>query len=64
MGTWTSVFYALGMVLMLWLVVRLIKSNPQAFSRANLSRSTTTLGFLTLMIIGVVALGVFFLKHS
>ena len=57
---WMNILYLVGACFMLWLAVRLIRSNPESFSRANMGKSLYTIGWLTVMIIGVVAFCVFF----
>ncbi len=53
---------AIGLTLLLWVLYRGIKGNPDAFSKANLSKSTTTLGVLALLLIGVIAFAVMMLR--
>ncbi len=60
---WAKLFYFIGAALLIWLVYRSIKGNPEAFSRANLSKSFFSLGILAIVLIGFVALLVFFLRH-
>ncbi len=59
---WSSLLYILGAGLMVWLIVRMVRRNPQSFSKANLSKSVFTLGLLALMLIGVIFLCVVILK--
>lgn len=61
---WTSLLYVLGGGLLFWFSLRMIRANPRAFSKANLSNSITTLGYITLLLIGIVALCVWFLKQA
>jgi len=60
---WSTLFYILGAGLMLWLAVRLYRQNPNAFNKENLSKSSTTLALLSLMLIGVIALCVILLRR-
>lgn len=53
---------ALGIVLLLWLLYRNIKGNPEAFSSTNLNKSFMTLGLLALLLIATVAFAVLLLK--
>jgi len=53
-----------GFGFLIWMMYRVIKGNPEAFSRENLSRSFTTLGFLALILIAVVGFVIFILRHS
>lgn len=52
----------IGILLLVWVLYRSIKSNPQAFSRENLSKSFSTLGLLALGLIALISLAVMFLK--
>ena len=61
---WQQALYLLGAGLMAWLAVRLIKSNPQSFSRVNISKSVTTCGILALILFAVIALCVWGLRSS
>ncbi len=61
---WTSILFIIGGALLVWMGYRMIKGNPDAFSRENLSKSFTTVGVLALILIGVVALAVLVLKSS
>lgn len=56
--------YLAGAALMLWAMIRMIRGNPQAFSKENLSRSFLTIGLLTLLILGIIFLCVIFLKST
>lgn len=47
-----------------WLIYRSIKSQPQAFSKENLSKSFYLLGWLALGLIGFIVLLVFLLKKG
>lgn len=57
-----SILTALGIVLLLFLLFRSIKGNPEAFSKENLNKSFTTLGLLALLLIAVVTFAVLMLK--
>ena len=60
---WTTFFYLLGAAVFVWLALRIIRNRPESFTKENLGKTFSTLGWLTLMIIGVVAVSVYFLKH-
>lgn len=53
-----------GFGFLIWLMYRTIKSNPEAFSKENLGRSFTTLGFLALILIFVVGVTVYLLRQG
>ncbi len=59
---WTVLLYVLGAALMLWVAFRIIKTKPELFTKANFSKSVSTLGVLALILIGVVAFCVLLLK--
>jgi len=49
--------------LLIWVLYRGIKGNKEAFSKANLNRSFTTMGFLALLLIAVISIAVVSLRH-
>jgi hypothetical protein len=53
-----------GFGFLIWMMYRTIKGNPEAFSKANLSRSFTTAGFLALILIVVVGVAIFILRQG
>ncbi len=59
----TKILTIIGIALLMWMLYRGIKGNPEAFSRVNLSKSFTTIGMLALGLIAVVSLAVMFLKR-
>lgn len=61
---WGKLFYVLGAILAAGLMWWTIRSNPQMFTRKNLSRSFFTLGILALILIVFIALLVWFLRNS
>lgn len=63
MSIWMQLLYLLTAGVFIWLGVRFFRSNPGAFSKANMEKSFFTVGVLTLGLIGFVALLVFLLKH-
>ena len=62
MGEWSWII--LGLLFAVWsiFIIRRLKGQKQLFTRENLSKTLTTWGFLTLMIMAVVLLGVLFLR--
>lgn len=64
MSTWMLVLYIAGAALMLWFMLRTIRNNPQAFSKENLGKSFFTIGILALLIIGVIAICILFLRST
>lgn len=53
---------AIGLVV--WLLYRVIRQQPEAFSKANLSKSLGTLGVLGILLIVFVAFFVVLLKKG
>lgn len=62
-----SFFYQLLALLaaagLAWLLYKSIKQKPELYSKANLSKSLHTLGFLALLLIGITALLVLLLRQ-
>ncbi|EKE01769.1 MAG: hypothetical protein ACD_21C00056G0001 [uncultured bacterium] len=50
-------------IFFIWQLFVYFRANPGAFSKVNLNRSVFTLGILTLLLIGFVALLVFIVRH-
>jgi len=59
---WGKFFFIMGAALMMWLLFRQIRTNPQAFSKQNLNRSFFTLGILALGLIVFIWLLVLLLR--
>ncbi len=64
MGTMYQILGLVAAGLIVWILYRNIKGRPEQFSRANLSKSFSTMGFLALILIGFIALLVFILRHA
>ena len=64
MSFWMQLLYLACAGLLIFVMVRTVRGNPQWFSKENMSNSFTTMGFLTLGLIGFIALLVFLLKLS
>lgn len=50
-----KILFLIGAIVMIALLYRQIKHNPQAFSRENMGKSLFTLGILALLLIGFIA---------
>lgn len=61
---WGKFFFIIGAALMAWLLYRHVRTNPQAFSKENLSKSFFTLGILALGLIGFIWFLVIMLRTS
>jgi len=59
---WVNILSALGVILLIWVLYRGVKGNPQAFSKENLNKSFLTMGVLALILIALVAFTVMMLK--
>jgi hypothetical protein len=53
-----------GFGFLIWWMYRAIKGNPEAFSKENLGRSFTTIGFLALILIAVVGFAIFIVRQG
>ena len=63
----TALYEVLGLVgagLIVWVIYHSIKGQPQLFSRENITKSFSTMGFLGLLLIGFVALLVFIVRQT
>ncbi len=63
-NTWTLVLFLASAAFLIWYMVRSIRHNPEAFSKANLSKSIYTLGILALMIIAIIIFCVWLLRAT
>ena len=61
---WQTGLYILGAGVMAWFAYRMVKGNPEAFSKSNISKSITTCGVLALLLIGIIALCVWGLRSG
>ena len=53
---WSKILFVIGAALAAWLMWRVIRGNPAAFSRSNLGKSFFTMGILALVLFAFVAL--------
>ena len=60
---WSVLLYVIGAGVLAWLAFRTVKGNPEAFSKANISKSITTCGILALLLFGLIALCVWGLRQ-
>lgn len=59
-----NILSILGIALLVWILYRGIKNNPEAFSKDNLNKSFLTMGVLALILIGVIFFAVILLKKG
>ena len=64
MGTLSKILFIVLAIFIIWQLFAVIRRNPQMFSKDNLGRSFFTLGILALILIGFIALLVYFVKNS
>lgn len=64
MSIWMQLLVIAGAALVLWILYRGIKGNPQMYSRENISKSFSTMGVLALILIAFVAFCVVLLRAS
>jgi len=62
MSGWTGILFLVTAALLGYLLYQQIRSNPQAFSAANMSKSFYTMGLLALGLIGFIWILVLLLK--
>jgi len=60
METLYQLLALIGAAMIVWVIYRNIKGRPEQFSRDNLTKSFSTMGILALLLIGFVALLVYF----
>lgn len=64
MNTIVQITLAVICLFIIWRIYGTMKTNPDLFSKANLSKSFATAGVLALILIGFVVVLVFLLKSS
>ncbi|MBA2657304.1 MAG: hypothetical protein H0U70_10055 [Tatlockia sp.] len=64
METLYQILGVIGAGLIIWVLYRSIKGRPEQFSRENLTKSFSTMGFLGLILIAFIAFLVFMLRHT
>lgn len=64
METLYQILGLIGAALIVWVLYRNIKGRPEQFTRANLTKSFSSMGILALLLIGFVALLVLMLKNT
>ena len=61
---WMKLLALIGAGFLIWFMFRAIKSNPQLYSRENISKSFSTMGILGLILIAFIAFCIFLLRSS
>lgn len=64
METLYQILGIVGAGLIIWILYRSIKGRPELFSRENLAKSFSSMGFLALILIVFIAFLVFMLRHT
>jgi len=64
METLYQILALVGAGLIIFILYRTIKGRPDQFSKENLSKSFSTMGFLAIGLIGFVALLILMLRYS
>ena len=64
METFYQIMAVLAAGLIVWVLYRNIKGNPQQFNRANISKSLSSLGILAIILIAFVALLVLLVRTT
>jgi hypothetical protein len=62
-NTFYQILALLGAVLVIWILYRSVRGNPEQFSRENLSKSFSTMAILALVLIVFVAFLVFMVRQ-
>lgn len=60
--SWEGLVAVIVAGVFVFFLFRLVKKNPQAFSKENFSKSATTLGLLALFLLAVIFIGIFMLR--
>ncbi len=58
-----QVLALLAAILVIWLTIRMVQGNPQVFNKESITRSFFTIGVLTLILIGFIAVCVWILRN-
>lgn len=61
---WMQLLGIIGAIVVIWLLYRVTRSNPQAFSKENLNKSLKTMGFLALGLIAFITLCIFLIRSQ
>jgi hypothetical protein len=64
MGFFTQLLLMLGAGLVIWYLIRTIRSNPQAFSKEMFGKSFYTMGILAVLLIGFISLCIYILRAT
>ena len=64
MSTWAQLLAIVFAGMLVWLGFRIIKGQPMMFSKENVENSFVTIGILALIIIAIIAVCVYILKHT
>ena len=59
---WLKILAILGSLLIVWILYRGIRGNPNAFSKASFNKSLTTMGLLALILMAFITFCVLLLR--
>jgi phosphoglycerol transferase MdoB-like AlkP superfamily enzyme len=59
---WGKIFYVIGAIILIAIVVWTIRSQPQQFTKEKIGKSFFSMGILALILIAFIALLVFLLR--
>ena len=62
MGTGSTIIAAILLAILAFFMIKNMRANPEWFSKANLSKAFTSMGFLALLLICFIAFLVFLLN--
>lgn len=63
MSGWEQIVVLAVAIFLIWWLWRMVKRTPQAFSKANFSKSLWTMGWIAIILIVFVAILVFITRH-
>ncbi len=64
METFWQILALVGAGLLIWYMIRTIRSQPEVFSKQMFSKSFYTMGILAVILIAFIALCIFILRSS
>ena len=59
---WTGLLFIIGLCLGIFLLIGMVKRNPDSFKGANIIKGFNTLGILALILIAIIVFCIFLLR--